>query len=202
MKRVALKAWDLGITEEDSIINMDETGLKLVPIAKYAYAKKGKKVVMVEGLDDKRQITTVCATTMRGTPLPPQLIYGGKTAMVHPSSPVTVDLEHQGWLFDHSESHWANQDTTIRWLRHVLTIFYWGMCEKHGRLPETQPCILLWDAYRAHMGPEVRAVLAREFSWLHILYVPANCTSACQPQDLGLIGPSRPASSGRGCPGL
>ena len=55
------------------VINMDQTGMNLVPVGKFTYAKKGQKHVQLLGLDDKRQLTLVPAITAAGAPLPLQV---------------------------------------------------------------------------------------------------------------------------------
>ena len=53
------------------VINWDHTGLKYVPVLFWTMAKEWSKKVPIAGVDDKRQITDVFATTMGGDFLPP-----------------------------------------------------------------------------------------------------------------------------------
>lgn len=57
------------------IINMDETGLKHVPVSNWTLEKQGTAKVKLAGLDDKREITGVVAASMAGDLLPLQLLY-------------------------------------------------------------------------------------------------------------------------------
>ena len=57
------------------IINLDETGVDLVPVGKWTIAPERSKRVEVMGLDDKRQITATFAAALDGTMLPMQLLY-------------------------------------------------------------------------------------------------------------------------------
>jgi hypothetical protein len=61
------------------VINLDQTGLHLVPAGSRTYETKGSKQVPIAGMDDKRQITAVVASSLDGQLLPLQLIFQGKT---------------------------------------------------------------------------------------------------------------------------
>jgi hypothetical protein len=59
---------------------MDQTGIHLVPAARFTYERAGSKTVAVVGAEDKRQITVCVAASLRGDLLPLQLIFQGKTS--------------------------------------------------------------------------------------------------------------------------
>ena len=61
------------------VINWDQTGLNLVPVASWTMARKGSNRVETKGLEDKHQITGVFCALMVGEFLPIQLVYKGKT---------------------------------------------------------------------------------------------------------------------------
>ena len=48
------------------IINLGETGIKLVPVGDWTMAPEGSRRVEVTGLGDKRQITATVADTLSG----------------------------------------------------------------------------------------------------------------------------------------
>ena len=50
----------------DLIINIDEKGIKLVPVGDWSMAPVGSKRVEVAGLGDKRQITATFVATLSG----------------------------------------------------------------------------------------------------------------------------------------
>jgi len=56
------------------VINLDQTGVLLVPAATYTYEQQGAATVAVSGAEDKRQITAVLASSLAGDFLPLQLI--------------------------------------------------------------------------------------------------------------------------------
>ena len=67
------------------IINLDETGLKLLPVSDWALGLQGTTKVKVVGVDDKREITGVVTASMAGELLPLQLLYTGTTERCHPT---------------------------------------------------------------------------------------------------------------------
>lgn len=62
-----------------SLVNMDQTGVHLVPTSNWTYQARGSKSVAVVGAEDKRQITACIASSLEGDLLPLQLIFQGKT---------------------------------------------------------------------------------------------------------------------------
>ena len=64
---------------DDVIVNWDQTPLRIVPTGEWTMHRKGEKIVPLDNLEDKRQITCVFAVSSRGDHLPPQLLYQGKT---------------------------------------------------------------------------------------------------------------------------
>ena len=58
---------------------MDQTGVHLVPSARWTYEKVNSDSVAVIGAEDKRQITVCLASSLDGELLPLQLIFQGKT---------------------------------------------------------------------------------------------------------------------------
>ena len=57
------------------IINLDETGIKLIPVGDWTMATEGSRGVELAGLGDKRQIIVTLAGTLSGAFLPMQLLY-------------------------------------------------------------------------------------------------------------------------------
>lgn len=92
---------------ESLIINVDETGVNIVPVGNWTMDLEGNKQVKITGLDDKRQITVTLASTASGVLLDPQVIYEGKTPACHPKFKFP-----EGWAITQSENHWANSVTT------------------------------------------------------------------------------------------
>ena len=55
---------------ESLVINLDQTGIKLVLTRDWTMAEEGSKRVEVAGLGDKRQVTATFAACLDGTFLP------------------------------------------------------------------------------------------------------------------------------------
>ena len=164
------------------IVNLDQTGLKMVPVSEWTYEKQGAKQVQVTGIEDKRQITGLLAVSLDGTLLPPQLIYEGTTTRCHPRG---IRFPNQ-WDIWHSESHWSTSETMVRYINEILVPFA-TKTKKRLHLPTSQWAVVVLDVFRAHCTAEVLDTLkANRF---HVVFVPGNCTSQLQPLDLSVNGP-------------
>lgn len=91
------------------VINMDQTGIKVIPASEWTQEERGSARVEVAGIGDKRQITVTLAGTLSGRLLPFQVLYEGKTARCHP-----VTAFPEGCDIWHTPNHWANSETCIR----------------------------------------------------------------------------------------
>ena len=161
------------------ILNLDETGLPIIPVSEWTLSCKGQAQVPVIGLEDKRQITAVLTCSVTGKLLPPQLLYQGKTTRCHPAK-VAFPPEWDIW---HSESHWSTHETIKRLVGTVLVPYTEKIKEQLG-LPAKQRSLLILDVFRAHRTDDVLDELRS--SGFILQYVPANCTSELQPLDLSV----------------
>ena len=59
---------------DNLIINLDQTGIKLVPVGDWTMAAEGSRRVEVIGLSDKQQITATFAAALDGAFLPMQIL--------------------------------------------------------------------------------------------------------------------------------
>ena len=82
------------------------------------HGKEGTKRVEIAAVDDKRQITAVFACSMSGKFLLMQLIYKGTTKRCLPKDVNFPSDRH----ITHTENHWANEVTTIAYLRNVIRV--------------------------------------------------------------------------------
>ena len=162
------------------IINLDETGLKLVPVSNWTLEQQGAAKIKVAGVDDKREITAVVSASMAGDLLPLQLLYTGVTERCHPTYHFPDD-----WDIWHSCNHWANESTTLRYIDKVLKPYIQQKKQELG-LPNSKT-LLLWDVFRAHRTEPVLEKLKMEN--IEVVFIPPNCTSELQPLDLSLNKP-------------
>lgn len=152
----------------------------------WTYEMLGSSDVPVVGAEDKRQITVCVAASLRGDLLPLQCIFQGKTARSLPAATAAsvaarVDVTH-------SVNHWSTQETMQRWITHVLLPHSERMIELHS-LDSDAHILLLLDAWAVHKSAEFRNWLNREHPRIHLVYVPANCTSKLQLADVALQRP-------------
>lgn len=152
------------------IINVGETGLAVVPVSNWTLAERGSKDVSTMGIDDKRQITAVVASTPNGQLLPLQVLYQGKTSQCHPASVAFPD----DWDIWHSESHWSTHGTIKHYVQQILKP-HADKVKKEPNLPDRQRALLIFDVYTAHCMPDVLEEISK--NGFELVYVPANCTS-------------------------
>ena len=168
------------------VINMDQTGVHLVSASSWTYEMQGSSDVPVVGAEDKRQITVCVAASLRGDLLPLQCIFQGKTPRSLPASTAAavaarIDITH-------SINHWSTQETMQRWITKVLLPYSERMIELH-ELDADAHILLLLDCWSVHKSAEFRSWLQREHPRIHLIYVPANCTSKLQLADVALQRP-------------
>lgn len=146
----------------------------------------GSSDVAVVGAEDKRQITVCVAASLRGDLLPLQCIFQGKTTRSLPAAtPASIAARVD---ITHSENHWSTQQTMQRWVTHVLLPHAERMITLY-ELDANAHVVLLLDAWAVHKSAEFREWLQREHPRIHLVYVPANCTSKLQLADVALQRP-------------
>jgi hypothetical protein len=169
---------------------MDQTGVHLVSASSWTYEMVGSSEVAVVGTEDKRQITVCVAASLRGDLLPLQCIFQGKTARSLPAAtPASIAARVD---ITHSENHWSTQQTMQRWITHVLLPHAERMITLY-ELDANAHMVSLLDAWAVHKSAEFRGWLQREHPHIHLVYVPANCTSKLQLADVALQRPFKNA---------
>lgn len=165
---------------------MDQTGVNLVSASSWTYEMVGSRDVAVVGAEDKRQITACVAASLRGDLLPLQLIFQGKTERSLPAATAAsvaarIDITN-------SANHWSSQETMQRWVEKVLLPHSERMIELHA-LNSNAHMLLLIDCWSVHKSAEFRDWLKKQHPRIHLVYVPANCTSRLQLCDVALQRP-------------
>ncbi|VDI04793.1 Hypothetical predicted protein [Mytilus galloprovincialis] len=161
---------------EELVMNFDQTNISIIPCGNWTMEEEGSKQVEITGLEDKHQITALLTCTMAGNLLPPQLLYQGKTDQCHP--PVKFP---KGWDIHHSENHWSNEQTMLRFIDTILLPY---IHEQRDRLnlPLKQPALAIFDVFAAHRVESFINKLQK--AGILIKYVPGGCTGELQPLDL------------------
>jgi len=168
------------------IVNMDQTGQNLVPAAAWTYEIAGAAAVGVVGAEDKRQITACIASSLSGELLPLQLVFQGKTRRCLPT--VTASSIAARVHITNSQNHWSTQETMRDWITEVL-LPYAERCITTHELPSDAKIILVLDVWAVHKSEEFRRFLRTHHPRIHLVFVPANCTSKLQVADVALQRP-------------
>jgi hypothetical protein len=168
------------------IINMDQTGVHLVPASNWTYEQAGSGSVAVLGVEDKRQITACIASSLAGDLLPPQLIFQGKTSRCLP--PVSVEARLAGAHLTFSANHWSSQETMQQYVEEII-MPYADRCIQRHHLSSLANIILVLDVWAVHKSEEFRRFLRTKHPRIHLVFVPPNCTSKLQVADVALQRP-------------
>lgn len=169
---------------------MDQTGVHLVPSARFTYAVRSSSSVEVIGADDKRQITACVASAMDGGMLPLQIIFQGKTQRSEPPPTPASLAAHID--ITHSENHWSSQETMQRYIEKVI-MPYAERCIKLYGLNADAKIILVLDVWSVHKSAEFRLFLRSKHPRIHLVFIPPNCTSKLQVADVALQRPFKAA---------
>ena len=168
------------------IVNMDQTGVHLAPSSGCTFAPIGSKDVKVIAADDKRQITVCIASSLDGDLLPLQLIFEGSTLRCEPKSTRASDDAHVH--LTHSINHWSSQETMRQWVEQLLMPYCDRRILEHN-LPHESHIVLVLDVWSVHKSEEFRGYMRERHPRIHLVFVPANCTSKLQVADVVLQRP-------------
>jgi len=163
-----------------NVVNIDQTGLILVPSSTNTYEQRGGIHVAIAGSEEKRQITAVIGSSLAGDMLPLQLIFEGKTERSRP--PHTPETLAAGFHITNSENHWSTLETMKEYVNFVLDPW-------RRRHSSDSEMVLLLDAWSVHRSKEFRDWMDAQHKRIHLVFVPANCTSMLQVADVALNGP-------------
>jgi hypothetical protein len=167
------------------IFGLDETSLQFYPRAKYSLNEQGAKRVRACGVGDmeKQQCTCTIIHNFEGEISDVQLIFAGKTKLVHPYGKKgdVIPDEVKGQLFSHTKSHWQEPDTYIECLEKLFIPFKNKILAELS-LPLDTWVILVHDMHYSHLAQKVRDFL-KDKHIAHV-YIPAGCTDLRQICDV------------------
>jgi hypothetical protein len=176
------------------VVNSDQTGIHLVPTGgARTWDTKGIKQVRVHGLEDKRQVTVVVSSAATGEVLPFQVVFQGLTSRaLPPLNDGKRECVDCGWDLTFSHNHWSTMETCKNFIKTILSSYLRLQITLLG-LPKTQEMIWLIDCWSVHISKEFRDWMKANYPHIHVLYIPANCTSIYQPADVILQRPFKHA---------
>jgi hypothetical protein len=165
---------------------MDQTGIHLVPAAKYTYEKSGASSVAVIGAEDKRQITVCVASSLDGELLPLQLIFTGTSPRSLPAAtPLSLSASVH---ITNSGNHWSSQETMQQYVEKIIVPYAERMTKLYN-LDSNSKVLLVLDVWAVHKSEEFRKFLETYHPRIRLVFVPANCTSKLQVADVVLQRP-------------
>lgn len=174
----------------EDIINLDETGIQMMPTWKRTLAEKGAKQVAGVAKKCLAQITKVSAVSATGVLLPYQLIFAGKTERVIPAR---VQDEPQGVSYTYTATHFANAQTTLEYMQKILVPFIERQrAARIANRTSTEAretgrwAVLIWDNFSSHLNDSVIQCLIE--NRVKSLPLPPRCTSKYQPLDVLING--------------
>ncbi|KAG9123678.1 hypothetical protein FRC07_014300 [Ceratobasidium sp. 392] len=171
------------------IVNADQTQVVYSTGTNSSWNERGQRQVTVLGSDEKRAFTLLMGVSMSGHLLPPQAIYSGKSARSLPdaSSPGFSDCRKLGIQFVSSmtSTYWSTLATMQQYITEHLAPYFRTQIEAFG-LPLTQRCIFQIDCWSLHKSKEFRTLLAENYPWIALQYVPGGCTGLFQACDVGI----------------
>lgn len=127
--------------------------------------------------------------SMSGELLPFQAIYRGKSSASLPSpkalgyKKATQELNFQ-FEYSKTDNHWSTIGTMKSYVTGIL-VPYFKSHQKQLKLPN-QICVWQIDCWSVHRSLEFLTWMTVTYPWIHIHFVPANCTGLFQPCDVGI----------------
>jgi hypothetical protein len=129
------------------------------------------------------------SSAANGQVLPFQVIFQGLTSRTLPLMNEGRQVcEDAGWHLTYTSNHWSNLDTCKAFVEKILSPYRISQIEELD-LPKDQEMMWIIDCWSVHISKDFRAWMKRTSPLIHLLFVPANCTSIFQPADVILQRP-------------
>jgi hypothetical protein len=167
------------------ILNLDETGIQIIPKHSRTLAPEGSKQVPGSAKKAVAQITKVTVIAANGTLLPHQLIFAGKTPAVFPKEV----LPAEGCFYSCTPSHFTLEHTQLEMVKNIVVPYVKQMRmqlqsveEDLESEPKVIPAVLVWDNHSTHIVSSVEQEL--KANHIHSFLLPSKCTSKYQPLDV------------------
>jgi hypothetical protein len=192
IERIALLVEKFDVRKE-LIVNIDQTGVLLVPVSCFSYERTGSVDCAVVGKSQKRQFTVVMGVSAGNILLPLQLIHAGKSDSTRalPSPDAQAPLLRNGFRFYQTPSHWSSVDSHIQYINEILVPFYQNQCRELRIDYETQYFILIVDVW--HRDRRFLDFMATQHPRIKLVFIPGGCTGEAQPCDVFIQRPFKSA---------
>ena len=156
------------------VFNMDETGLRFMPMKKQTWAPKGAKQVDITALDDKRQFTAMPIINAAGEICGHvQMTWQGKTAGCQPSAAVQAKyaetLSHAA-----TPSHWSTPHTMEAAVDDLFQTYFVPKCAELNLNPNDTYWLICWDVYSSHRDKDLLRRLKLKYR-MYTLHVSEVC---------------------------
>jgi hypothetical protein len=117
-----------------------------------------------------------------------QVFFQGKTSASLPAMSLRCGAKFAGWHWTQSENHWSN----IAIQKQLTNLIISPYCQRKKQelgLPQSQKSLWLIDCWRVHISEEYRKWVKEHHPDILVLFIPPNCTSRLQPQDVAVQKP-------------
>jgi DDE superfamily endonuclease len=177
-------------SERKLVINMDETGLNLLPDKKVTWEPKGLDHVYGKTVEAAKQLVTMCLTiTAAGKKLPLLIIYKGALPKTKPGATqlgVYKEVSKFSKKAVHTSQHgvWIDKTVMHLWIKKILAPHV-------KKIPKGKVPLLLLDHASAHMAEVILDAI--DDLWVDIIQIPPGVTGFCQPVDISCGGPLKEA---------
>lgn len=112
-----------------------------------------------------------------------QVIYQGKTSASLPAINLRSGVKFAGWHWTQTENHWSNLNAQKQLTNHIIAPYVAKKKEELG-LPQSQKALWLIDCWPVHISEDYRNWMKEQHPLIIVLFIPPNCTSRLQPQDV------------------
>lgn len=159
----------------DSVFNLDETSMHLVPMKESVLAKRGEKYVHTANANsEKETFTALFCANAAGVLAPPLILFPYKMRL---PAAIVYSMPN-GWSAGKSESGWMTQETFYYYLKNV---FYPWLVKCNASFP----VIVFLDGHKSHVCYQT-IEFCREHGIILICLYP-NSTHVLQPLDVSFF---------------
>lgn len=154
----------------DHIINMDEVPLTFdIPMTRTVESSGTRTVSIKTTGHEKTHFTVILSCTASGEKLPPMVVFKLKN---QPREKLPA-----GVFIEVNEKGWMNTDLMMKWLSTCFS-------RRPDGFFKNKKALLVMDSMKAHICPEVKAVVSRQNCIPAI--IPGGLTKLAQPLDIAV----------------